>query len=132
MYGDLYAGLPMPGGDLPHSYPPALHDEFLAHGWDLRQNIGFSQGAYVDFIEYMKALLTQRTAATLYLMKNRPWDFFMVHHLETDQVAHMYWRFLENEAKDHPLHDAILRLFQFVEQQIELVLQALPAGTRAC
>ncbi len=125
--GELYAGMPMPMGDLQYSYPPDLHDELLAHGWDLRKNAGFSQGTYEEFLQYLQDLVTTRTEATLHLMQTRPWDFFMVHYLETDQVAHMYWRFWENESPEHPLHDAMLTLYQHMEGQMARIQAQLPA-----
>lgn len=125
--GCLYAGMPMPMGDVQYSYPADLHAELLAHGWDLSRNAGFSQGTYAEFFDYLKELVTHRTSATLHLMQSRPWDLFMIHHLETDQIAHMYWRFWENEASDHPLHHAMLHLYQHVEAQIERILNQLPA-----
>lgn len=127
--GSLFAGVPMPTGEMQFSYPPGLHEELMSHGWDLRKNASFSQGTYEGFLDYLKELVVMRTDATLYLMKNRPWDFFMIHHFETDQVAHMYWRFMENEAESHPLHNAMLQLFQCVEEQMARIIQALPQET---
>ncbi len=124
--GSLFAGVPMPTGEMQFSYPPELHEELMSHGWDLRKNASFSQGTYEGFLDYLKELVVMRTDATLYLMKNRPWDFFMIHHFETDQVAHMYWRFMENEAESHPLHNAMLQLLQCVEEQMARIIQALP------
>jgi predicted AlkP superfamily phosphohydrolase/phosphomutase len=103
-----------------------LYTELLDHGWDLRRNADFSHGSYEEFFEHLLDLVRVRTEATLHLMESRAWDFFMVHYLETDSVAHTYWRFWEYEGPDHPLHDAMLRLFQTVEGQMQRIFDALP------
>jgi predicted AlkP superfamily phosphohydrolase/phosphomutase len=50
-----------------------------------------------------------------------------VHFLETDQVQHRYWIFMEGEQRfqaDGPHRDAILRLFQECEKAMEQIITA--------
>jgi predicted AlkP superfamily phosphohydrolase/phosphomutase len=56
-------------------------------------------------------------------MDKYPWDFFMVHYLETDQVQHSYWRVLNTNS---PNANAILELYQLVDRSLGQIVDRLP------
>ncbi len=49
------------------------------------------------FMEELCAALAARRALTRQLLQSEPWDFFMLHIMETDRLHHFYWN-----AKDDP------------------------------
>lgn len=119
--GFLIPGVPTPACTDP-AYPPGLLDELRQHGWDLTRDAALAQGSFDEMLRYLQDLVRTRTEATCHLLAHRPWDFFMVHFLETDQVQHTFWRFLEKA--DNPFRDAILRLYQEVDRGIGQILDA--------
>lgn len=120
--GVIISGPPSPAGDKHAAYPPDVLNELKAHGWDLTRDATSVHGAFEDYFPFLCELVEQRTAAVLYLMEKYPWDFFMVHYLETDQVQHSYWRFLEGGG---PNADAMLKLYQRADTALGQVLARL-------
>jgi predicted AlkP superfamily phosphohydrolase/phosphomutase len=47
------------------------------------------------WLKALKASLAARTKAAHYLATHHPWDFFMVHVMETDSVQHQMWHLLD-------------------------------------
>ncbi len=60
------------------------------------------QRAYTDpkgFLDELRRALEGRRQLTSYLLEQEPWDFFLLHIMETDRLHHFFW-----EAKDDPSH----------------------------
>lgn len=55
------------------------------------------------FLARLNLVLDKRFETAIYLMKNRPWDFFMLHVMETDRINHFFWRDMET---GHPVYAA--------------------------
>ena len=122
--GYLYSGVPAPTGGRNYTFPPELDNELQASGWNLSKNAALVRGTYQEYLTYLKQLVVDRTEATLHLMSQERWDFFMVHYLETDQVLHTYWRFLnEDVSEDDDLATAMLNLYQCVETQMARIIK---------
>jgi predicted AlkP superfamily phosphohydrolase/phosphomutase len=128
--GVIYAGVPTPANKADYSYPPELHRDLSSLGWDLSRDATFTQGSFAEYFAYLKDLAATRTDAALHLLQRETWDFFMIHYLETDQVLHSYWRFLESESPDHPLHDAMLHFYQYIEAQMARLLEHIGPNTQ--
>lgn len=116
--GFLISGVPSPSGS-ELAYPPGLIDELRRQGWDLTRDATLVWGSFNEMLDYLQDLVHTRTEASCYLLTHKPWDFFMVHFLETDQVQHTFWRFLESNTA---LRDSVLHLFQEADQGIGQIL----------
>jgi predicted AlkP superfamily phosphohydrolase/phosphomutase len=134
--GFQIAGIPYPGGSPRLCHPPQLLDELRQQGWDLTRNasddLGGSYGAYYNgLIE----LVRNRGAATAWLIEKYHPQFLAVHFLETDQVQHRFWQFMEGEPSYEaggPHTDAILRLYQETEIAVAQILEAAGEDVTVC
>ncbi len=92
-----------------HIHPPELAVELLRRGeFDQRQIL--ASQSMIDFSgsrnDYRRSLADAESAhrylmeklrqGILYLMKEHPWDLFMVHFSVTDQLQHYYWKFMDS------------------------------------
>jgi predicted AlkP superfamily phosphohydrolase/phosphomutase len=48
------------------------------------------------WLKNLKDSLSRRVEIALYLLRKKPWDFFMIHIMETDSVSHQMWHLLDN------------------------------------
>jgi predicted AlkP superfamily phosphohydrolase/phosphomutase len=94
--GFLLTDLLTPDG-VNYASPPELKDE-------IEQKIGpypvipeHWRGRYAarDWLQNLKDSLRRRTETALYLLKTKPWDFFMIHFMETDSVSHQMWHLVD-------------------------------------
>jgi predicted AlkP superfamily phosphohydrolase/phosphomutase len=123
--GFLIPGIPTPECPDP-GYPPGFVDDLRHEGWDLTRDAAVPQESYSATLAYLHDLVESRTEATCHLLDQDDWALFIVHFLETDQVQHTFWRFLDREGS--PFRDAILRVYQHVDEAIGRILRA--AGDR--
>ena len=121
--GVIISGAPSPSGGDSFAYPPHLLDELSAQGWDLTRDATLVHGTFDNYFYFLRELVEHRTAAVCYLMDRYPWDFFMVHYLETDQAQHLYWRFMGDGG---PNSDAILKIYQAADAGLGQIMERLP------
>lgn len=131
--GFLISGIPAPADSDPYSYPESLVPELQKMGWDLTRDASAITDSYEDNLAYLAELVDVRTQATLHLMTQYEWDLFMVHFLETDQVQHTYWRFMDGVQRRAPgstrYGRAILDLFKKIERSLHQMIELLDEDT---
>jgi predicted AlkP superfamily phosphohydrolase/phosphomutase len=131
--GFLITGLLTPAGRRDFTCPPALLNEMEAHlgEYRLRHDEKYRRNNPEPFIQEQYEILKNNTQAALYLMRNKPWEFFMVHILGTDRIQHEFWHLLD---PSHPQHDpaerarygnVILDFFKAVDASVGQLLGAL-------
>ena len=131
--GFLITGLLTPAGRRDFTHPPALLEELESRlgEYRLRHDEKYRRSNPEPFIWEQYEILENNTQAALYLMDNKPWDFFMVHILGTDRVQHEFWHLLD---PSHPQHDpaerarygnVILDFFKAVDASVGRMLDAL-------
>ncbi|MCI2429203.1 alkaline phosphatase family protein [Candidatus Acetothermia bacterium] len=79
------------------------------------------------FMKELFAALQARRALTLQLLQSEPWDFFMLHIMETDRLHHFFWN-----AKDDlhsPYHRDFWEIYKEIDMFIGELLAQLPYDT---
>jgi len=131
--GFMISGIPAPANKDSYSYPQSLVPELKQLGWDLTRDASAVTGSYAENLASLAELVEMRTQAALHLMTHHEWDLFMVHFLETDQVQHTYWRFMDGDGKGGaaPAHyrTAILDLFKRIEISLRRMIELLGQDT---
>jgi len=85
------------------------------------------QRAYTDphgFLQELSLALEGRRQLTFSLLETEPWDFFLLHIMETDRLHHFFW-----EAKDnpeHPYYQDFWRLYAELDSFIGELVARLP------
>lgn len=127
--GILVAGFPSLPDDACFSYPTSVISDLKARGWDL------TRGAVSEVVGPLEARFENswkqvetRVEASLYLMKHYPWDFFMIHFLETDRMGHIFWHFMNGQT-DEQYSDYVLRFYQRMEDAILRLIDELDDDT---
>ncbi|MEM7331426.1 MAG: alkaline phosphatase family protein [Chloroflexota bacterium] len=134
--GFLVSGIPYPGSSNKLCYPPNLLDDLRQKGWDLARNASDDLGGnYEAYLVGLIELVKTRTDATLHLVQEYDPDFLTVHYLETDQVQHRFWQFLEDEPNftaGSPLTDGMLQLWRVMDECIGRLVTAVSPDTFIC
>lgn len=102
--GFLITGLLTPPEARDFTYPPELLAELEAEFgvYRHRHDEKYHKSNPHPFIQEQYDILENNTQAALYLMRTKPWDFFMVHFYASDRVQHEFWHLLD---PTHPQHD---------------------------
>jgi predicted AlkP superfamily phosphohydrolase/phosphomutase len=128
--GFLISGLGTPDYQT-FTYPPDLSERLLRNGYRVnRRMFHQSPGDEQAFIDDTYDISERLTQATLRLMAEEPWDFFMVVYRDTDEMAHAFWSYMDDT---HPIHNpttaqpyrgAILDCYRRMDKAIGKLIEA--------
>ena len=69
-----------------------------------------------------------------YLLKNQPWQFFMMVEMGVDRVHHGFWRFMDpanrNYVPGNPLEDSIREYYRAVDREVGELIATAALGLR--
>jgi len=123
--GNIIAGMDAPGVHAEFTYPAGLYREIRKHVGEYRLHDYRASGRKAaDYLPVLEAVLRNRRETAAYLMKSRPWDFFMVVFSVTDHVQHFFW---DEEAEEVP--EPIRRIFRLADEAMAELASLAPRGT---
>lgn len=119
-----------------YAFPPELKDEIEREVGPYPVMPEHWRGRYAAqrWLTNLKDSLSRRVEIALYLLQKKPWDFFMIHIMETDSVSHQMWHLLDNirrpryhggDCQGNP----ILEIYQLADQAIGRIREALDDDT---
>jgi predicted AlkP superfamily phosphohydrolase/phosphomutase len=119
------------------THPPEL-------GAELNQKLGryllqhtekYVQDDPLRLVREERAILENKFDAAIYLLDNKPWDFFMVHILGGDVLQHGFWHYMDArhvqyQPEDGAQYGDVIRdYFKRVDERLPELLQRLPPDT---
>lgn len=143
--GVMISGFDFPGEgpgsfvDARGMYPPELYEELNRtvgpHPIDTPVIKDINRGRGDLVVERVIQTIRQKAATAKYLLRNKPWDCFMILFGESDGSGHQFWKFCDPKSPlftEQPpgLRDSILRVYQELDRQIAELLPLVPAETR--
>jgi predicted AlkP superfamily phosphohydrolase/phosphomutase len=142
--GIMISGFDFPGEgpgsdvDARGMHPPQLYDELLQtvgrHPIDASIIKEVNQGRFDLVLERMLETLRKKAVTAKYLLRNKPWECFMILFGESDGVGHQFWKYCDPQSPlftEQPtgLRDAILRVYQELDRQAGELLEMVPPDT---
>lgn len=71
-----------------------------------------------------------------YLMRKKPWDFFMFVEMGMDRIHHGFWKYTDSTHKKYqagnPLEDSIIEYYKYVDRELGELLDNLNDNTAIC
>ncbi|MFQ5866018.1 MAG: alkaline phosphatase family protein [bacterium] len=71
-----------------------------------------------------------------YLMRKKPWDFFMFVEMGTDRIHHGFWKFIDPTHKKYqegnPFEDSIKEYYQYIDREVGELMDSLDNNTAIC
>jgi predicted AlkP superfamily phosphohydrolase/phosphomutase len=125
--GWLVSGFLTPDAGVHYTYPkslkPELESEIGEFIFDVKD---FRTDDKARLLAQLHTLLDNRFAAAQYLLKSKPWDFFMMVEMGVDRIHHGLWRECVAEHPEHepgnPYCNAIREYYEAVDQHIGALL----------
>ncbi|MBI4355943.1 MAG: alkaline phosphatase family protein [Candidatus Omnitrophica bacterium] len=112
-----------PDTNAQYTYPAELKEEIRAVVGDYVLDVhDFRTDDKQRILDQIYDMTAKRFRLARHLMQTKPWDFFMVHEIGIDRIHHGFWKYMDATHPKHepgnPYQDAILRYYQFVDQQV--------------
>ena len=133
--GLIISGLLTPT-DSPYTYPKRLKKELVKEIPEYR--IHTRTSPYVNeqlYLEEAYDLLRSRCDASLYLMENYDWNFFVSYFYYTDQIQHVFWKYMDSTHPSHDpnapreLKDAIPGAYEIVDESLHKIMRFFDEDT---
>jgi len=127
--GFVISGIDCPGIEDPRfTYPPELSEEIRKEVGEYIIEPGIpsfvTAGRLEEGVTRLHQTVAQRLAVTKYLMRARPWEFFMVVFTSPDSAQHFYWKYMEPEGFEvspkevEKYQDTIRNVYRQVDQAL--------------
>ncbi len=133
--GFLLTDLLTPQG-APYAFPPELQDEIerTIGPYPVMPEHWRGRYAATRWLKNLKDSLSRRLEIALYLMRTKPWDFFMLHIMETDSVCHQMWHLLDHIERPRYhggdiVGNPILEIYQLADSAVGQIQEQLDEST---
>ncbi len=126
--GNLVSCFLTPSLESEFTYPQELKKELLDAVPDYMIDVaGFRTEDKEWLLKEIYKMTKGRLKAVEYLMKNKPWEFFMVVFMGPDRIHHGFWKYFDEEhplyTEDHVLKNVIRKYYQFLDTSLESILK---------
>ncbi len=129
--GIIISGLLTPNNADDFIYPKDVYNDLLhavgPYKVDSHPDTDWSSKSLKERLDYYIKVEKDRTRAAMYLLKSRPWDFFMVMYSFTDKILHLVYPHL---YKDYPeskeLRRYIYKTYELADEFLGKFIDALP------
>ncbi len=121
--GWLVSGFLAPDTNADYTYPKSLKTELTeAIGEYIIDVKDFRTNDKERLLQRVHELMENRFDAARYLVKNKPWDFFMMVEMGVDRLHHGFWKYCDRDhpayAPGNPFEHAIRDFYQAVDRRI--------------
>lgn len=120
---------------VPYTFPPELTERLNQQGYRVNKEKFYQPGHEEEWLADIYDTSQRRTAATIALMKEQEWDFFMMVFRNTDEICHFFWRYMDEThplyEPDAPMHykNAIRDYYQQVDSWVGEIVATAPADS---
>lgn len=120
-----------PGPDSNYTYPPELKAEMTAANGEYLPDVrDFRTNDKVALLRRVRELSDNHAAHVKWLLKNKPWDFFMLVEMGIDRIHHGFWKYFDKghpRYERHPeLEDCLPEFYRYMDAMLGRVLEDIP------
>lgn len=132
--GTLITGFLTPNAEAEYTYPRELKCEIEKlvgeYIFDVRK---FRTDDKEYVLREVYEMTDKRIKVIKYLLKNKPWDFFMWVEIGLDRVHHAFWKFMDPTHKKYEKgskHENVIRdYYIYLDKKIGEILSLVPDNT---
>ena len=135
MRGSLLSCFLTPGSQSEFTHPGELRSEVLRLVGDYMVDVkGFRTDKKQWLLGQIYEMTTKRFTVAKHLLRNKPWDFFMMVEMGTDRIHHGFWQCMDAEhvlyPGENPFRTAIYDYYKYVDSLVGELLEFADADTR--
>lgn len=131
--GSLISCFMTPGVDKDYTYPASLKEEIQDLVGEYLLDVEFRTEKKEELLNQLNQMTRQHFKVLRYLVKTKPWHFFMFVEIGIDRVHHAFWKFYDKEhhlyTPNNKYENAILNYYKLVDNEIGKLLKILDKDT---
>ncbi len=121
--------------DLPTFTQPATLGRRLLQRWPQYQTDvrNFRNANKKNLLQRLRKMAQTRFEAAIYMMRNYPWDFFMLVEIGLDRVQHAFWQFMDAQSPyympDSGFENAVRDYYRLLDKLFGQLLRIIPENS---
>ncbi len=131
--GSLIGCFLTPDSEANYTYPPELKTEIEGAIGEYIPDVQFRTEKKEELLAELHKMTKQRFKLIKYLIKNKPWDFFMFVEIGLDRIHHGFWKFFDPKhhmyEKGNPFENAIKDYYKLLDEKVGEILGLLDEDT---
>ncbi|NQT89886.1 MAG: alkaline phosphatase family protein [Candidatus Omnitrophica bacterium] len=131
--GNLISCFMTPDADREYTYPHSLKQEIEARFGKYIFDVRFRTEDRDKLLKGLYDMTRQHFDAISYLIKNKPWRFFMFVEIGVDRANHAFWKFFDKShnfySPGNKYENAIIDYYKFLDDNIAKLLALLDDDT---
>ena len=131
--GCMISGFICPDAKRDFTYPASLKSEIKKVAGEYLFDVVFRTEDRDRLKESAWQMTERRFKVMEYLIKNKPWDFFMFVEIGVDRIQHAFWKYYDAAhhlyEPGHKYKDVILDYYKLIDQKIGGILELLDKDT---
>jgi predicted AlkP superfamily phosphohydrolase/phosphomutase len=134
--GNLVSCFLTPGAQSQYTYPHELRPELQRLVGDYMVDVkGFRTDKKQWLLSQIYEMTTKRFTVAKHLLRNKPWDFFMMVEMGTDRIHHGFWQFMDPRhvlyaGEGNAFREAIHDYYKYVDSLVGELLEFADDNTR--
>jgi predicted AlkP superfamily phosphohydrolase/phosphomutase len=114
----------------PHELEVEIEEELGGKGEYIFDIPNFRQQGMEFVLDQVFKMTERRFKVARRLVKNKPWDYFMMVEMGMDRLHHVFWHYFDPKhplyTEGNPFEDAFQRYYRSVDDEVGALLEALP------
>jgi len=122
-----------PGPEKDYTYPVGLKEEIESRFGGYIFDVKFRVAERDKLLKDLYAMTQRRFEVITYLIKNKPWQFFMFVEIGVDRVQHAFWKFHDKGhhgyIEGNKYENTIMDYYKLIDKNIGKLLEGLDEDT---
>ena len=122
-----------PDANRDYTYPPSLKAELEERFGPFQFDVEFRTENRAELKKALFEMTAQHFRVIKYLIKEKPWQFFMFVEIGVDRLHHAFWKFFDKEhpayVPDSPYEDTVMEYYRMLDEEIGEILNMLDNDT---
>ncbi len=131
--GQMVSGFICPDAKLDYTYPASLKSEIESLIGEYIFDVTFRTSDRDKIKEQAHQMTEKRFKVIEYLIKKKPWDFFMFVEIGVDRIQHAFWKYYDAShhlyQPGHKYKDVLLNYYKLIDKGIGRILSLLDKDT---
>lgn len=131
--GNLISCFITPGEEKEYTYPPELRQEIEEKFGSYIFDVVFRTDEKDKLLEQTYEMTAKRFEVMNYLIRRKPWDFFMFVEIGVDRIQHAFWKYMDPDhhlyVKGNKYESVIMDYYKDLDKKIGELLSNVDEDT---
>jgi len=131
--GNLISCFITPGQEKDYTYPVQLKEEIESKFGPYIFDVVFRTEEKDKLLDQIYSMTEKRFQVMNYMIRHKPWDFFMFVEIGVDRIQHAFWKYMDSEhhlyVPGNKYENAIMDYYKDLDKKLGELISNVPGDT---